>query len=510
MAYLTYIVVAIGVLAALGLAIGSMSVAGALPMVAILLIALAYLAVKVERARRQTSEFQQTRSAYDQLDRQAKLIIRTDLELHRAQEELDRRLASLMSLYRLSQQLQVSLRPEEVFQKLDASVVTNFGFSKGLLGRCPSFEALEWGSTVGMTPAAAGELRALCLQHGLVKQALTSPASRILQASGAASPEERKLLELLNVPTAIIAGIIPNAGPAGFILLGRTGGVATMKADEELVAILTDYFAIALENSALYEQTWSTQQELERKVQQRTQELAEANTVLMRLNKAKSDFVSAVSHELRTPLAAIKGYAALLASGQFGPLAPPQAERISKIEKHSDLLAQLINNMLDIARIESGRVTMERQPIPIQEFLTGVQDVVLPQIEAKKIRFSLDCNGVTALLGDSSHLHRVFVNLLSNAVKYTPPGGTIRVGLKRDGQTVLATVADTGCGIGPEDQAKLFQEFYRANDPINQQVRGTGLGLALVKRIVEAHHGRIWVESEKGKGSTFSVSLPME
>jgi signal transduction histidine kinase len=310
--------------------------------------------------------------------------------------------------------------------------------------------------------------------------------------------------------TAVVAGIIPNAGPAGILLLGRMGSATNVKADEELAAILTSYLGIAIENSALYEKTWSAQRELETKVQQRTQELAEANTVLMRLNKAKSDFVSAVSHELRTPLAAIKGYASLLASGQFGKLAQSQQERIAKIEKHSDLLAQFINNLLDIARIESGRVTMEHQPIPIDEFLTAVHDVVAPQMDAKHIRYRVDRDGVTQLLGDTSHLQRVFVNLLSNAIKYTPDGGSIRVGLKREGAEVIASVADTGCGIGPEDRAKLFQEFYRGNDPVNQQVRGTGLGLALVKRIVEAHHGRIWVESQKGQGSTFSVSLPTE
>jgi signal transduction histidine kinase len=287
-----------------------------------------------------------------------------------------------------------------------------------------------------------------------------------------------------------------------------SGGAATAKASEELVAILSNQLAVAIENSALYEETWSSRQELERKVQERTHELAEANAGLVRLNKAKSDFVSAVSHELRTPLAAIKGYAALLGTGQFGPLVQPQSERIGKIEKHADLLAQFINNLLDIARIESGRITMERFPIPLKEFFTAIQDVIHPQLEAKHIHYTVDCHGINELVGDSQHLQRVFVNLLSNAIKYTPDGGTIQVGLKRDGTSILATVTDTGCGISLEDQQKLFQEFYRANDPINQQVRGTGLGLALVKRIVEAHQGQIWVTSEKGKGSTFSVSLP--
>ena len=265
-----------------------------------------------------------------------------------------------------------------------------------------------------------------------------------------------------------------------------------------------------MENSALYEETWASRRDLERKVQERTKELAEANAGLVRLNKAKSDFVSAVSHELRTPLAAIKGYASLLGTGQFGALVKAQSERIAKIEKHADLLTQFINNLLDIARIESGRIAMEHKPIHLPEFMESVEEVIHPQLQAKHLQYQVDCDGVTELVGDSPHLQRVFINLLSNAIKYTPDKGSIRVGFKRKDQTVLATVTDSGCGIGPDDLQKLFQEFYRAHDPINQEIRGTGLGLALVKRIVEAHQGTISVTSEKGKGSTFSVSLPAE
>ena len=471
---------------------------------------LLYLLLKIEQARRQLGNLQRLQAAYEQLDQQAKLIIRTDLELHRTQEELDRRLASLMSLHRLGQQLQVSLQPDEVFSKLDASIVTNFGFAKGLLGMSGSLETLEWRSLVGVSPTAAEQIKTHLMSTGLLKSILTNPSPRTLQSAEACSPGEHRLLELLEVSSLVVAGVMPHAGPAGCLLLGRVGGsLANPKVEEELVAILTNQLVIAVENSALYEELWTSQRELERKVQERTRELAAVNEELMRLNKAKSDFVSAVSHELRTPLAAIKGYASLLASGQFGALAKAQGERITKIEKHADLLTQLINNLLDIARIESGRVTMERRGIPAQELLATVQEAVHPQLEAKRIHYAVDLDGVKELFGDSQHLQRVFVNLLSNAVKYTPEGGSVTVGLTREGDTVLSTVTDTGCGIAAEDLPKLFQEFYRANDPINQQVRGTGLGLALVKRIVDAHHGRISVSSEQGKGSTFVVSLPI-
>jgi len=470
---------------------------------------LTYLAIKLEQFYRQLTELHRLRDAYTQLDQQAKLIIRIDLELHRTQEELDRRLASLMSLQQLGRQLQVSLRPDEVFAKLDAAVVTNFGFAKGLLGMCPSFDTIEWRSLVGIKAQLAEDLKEHLRTSGFLKQILTQASPKTLTLGTASHPAERRLLELLGLPLAVVAGVIPHTGPGGCLVLGRaTGGTATVRGDEELVAILANQLASAIENSALYEKAWGAQQELERKVRERTHELAQANTELVRLNAAKSNFVSAVSHELRTPLAAIKGYASLLNSGQFGALQPPQQERIAKIEKHADLLTRLINNLLDIARIESGRVTMERRPIPVGEFFTTVQEQVRPQLEMKHIRYEADLNGVKELVGDPQHLARVFVNLLSNAVKYTPEGGRVRMGLRREGEAILATISDTGCGITPEELPKLFQEFYRASGPVNQHVQGTGLGLALVKRIVEAHQGRITVTSEPGKGSTFSVTLP--
>jgi len=505
-----WLVLLIGALTAAILALQA-SLFTALFGIAVIVGCLIYLGFKAEQARRQLGELERLKAAYEQLDQSAKLIIRADLELHRTQEELDRRLASLMRLHHLGRQLQVSLRPDEVYTKLDTITVTHFGFSKGLLGLCTTSEALEWRSLIGVGPEVAERLKEHLLTSGALKDVLTHPVPKMLELNATTDPALHRLLELLGVPTVGIAGILPHAGPAGCLIVGRPGGRGTgTKAEEELLAILTNQFATAVENSALFEETWTAQRELERKVRERTRDLADANTQLQRVNQAKSDFVSAVSHELRTPLAAIKGYAALLNAGQFGQLAAPQSERLAKIEKHVDALTQLINNLLDIARIESGRVTMEHKAIPVEEFLSGVHDLVRPQLEAKHIHYRADRDGVVQLWGDSQQLHRVFLNLLSNAVKYTPDGGSISVGLKREGLSILATVADTGCGMSAEDTSKVFEEFYRVNDQINQQVKGTGLGLALVKRIVEAHRGRIWVTSENGKGSVFSVTLPAE
>ncbi len=472
---------------------------------------LGYFTLKLTSTQNQEDDLKKLRSAYDQMDQQAKLIIQTDLELHYAQEELDRRLAALMSLHRLGGQLEVSLRPEEIFQKLEAGLVASFGFTVGLLGFCQTFESLEWGSTVGVPAELAEQIKEHMLRSQLLKSILTGPSVQMVQTGGQLNDSQQALLKLTGSSSLVVAGIIPHSGPAGCLVLYRPGTRSTTsKADEELVKILVNQLVGAVENSALYEKTWLAQHELEEKVLQRTRELADANAALLRLNKAKSDFVSAVSHELRTPLAAIKGYASLLNSGQFGPLAAPQAERLGKIEKHADLLTQFINNLLDIARIESGRVTMEHRPIAIAEFLATIQELVQPQLQQKHLQFAISRNGVSELFGDPQHLQRVFINLVSNAMKYTPEAGAISINFQREKNFVLATVTDTGSGIPAEDMPKLFQDFYRSSDPINQKVRGTGLGLSLVKKIVEAHNGVISVSSVKGKGTTFTIKLPSQ
>ncbi len=471
----------------------------------------AYWTFKTETHQQQTQELRRLQDTYDQLDQQAKLILRTDLELHRIQEELDRKLTSLFALHELGQQLRVSLHPDEIYAKLNAQLISSFGFSRGLVAVRDPSNLLTWRALVGISEQTAAQIREHIRANEGLGKALEDPTPRKFDAHSANDPAIRKLLELLESPAVVIAGIKPHTGPAGcLILASKASGMTEWRGDEELTAILVTQLVVAIENSALYEELWRSRQELEHKIQDRTRELASANEQLIRLNKAKSDFVSAVSHELRTPLAAIKGYAALLLSGQFGALKQAQAERLAKIEKHTDLLTQLINNLLDIARIESGRVMMEPRAINIQEFFASVIDVLKPQLDAKHLRLALDVDGVTRFVADPTHLPRVFVNLLSNAVKYTPEGGTITVTVQQQGDTLVSTVKDQGCGIAPHDLPKLFQEFYRAANPVNEHVRGTGLGLALAKRIVEAHQGQIWVTSEVDKGTTFTFTLPAE
>ncbi len=474
-----------------------------------LLGSMSYVTLALDARQQQANELERLRKTCEQLDQQAKRIIRSDLELHRTQEALDRKVASLLALHELSQQLRVSLRPEEIYDKLTPAIVSSFGFSKGLSGISHASGTLTWRALIGISEEQAQQIQVHLQTSGWLPKLLANPAPRTVTTEQATDPSAMTLLELLQSRCVVIAGVKPSAGPSGCLLLAREGvGLSSEDGDEDLVGILADQLAIAIEGSALYEEVWSGRQRLERTVQERTRELEVANTELTRLNKAKSDFVSAVSHELRTPLSAIKGYASLLRSGQFGSLQSAQTERLSKIEKQADLLTDLINNLLDIARIESGRVTMECRPITTKELLASLAELFKPQTDAKRLTLSMDADGVDQLLGDPKHLPRVLINLLSNAVKYTPEGGRITVSLSRQNGQIVTSVKDTGAGIDPLEIPKLFQEFYRAAHPMNEQVKGTGLGLTLVKRIIEAHQGTIQVQSALGKGTVFTFTLP--
>ena len=308
----------------------------------------------------------------------------------------------------------------------------------------------------------------------------------------------------------VVAPILPKEGNRGFLFVGTESADALLtEGDEELITILANQIGQSLENARLFEETWQAQQDLENKVEQRTNELTVALEEIKAVSKRKTDFVSAVSHELRTPLTSIKGYASILLSEKLGGLPQAVKERLDKINRHSDELAHLVNELLDISRIESGRVTMKSEPCELKDMVTMVADLLSVQLKEKDIEFAIDIRkDIKLILGDRQQLERVFINLVSNAIKFTPLKGKIMINAYSKDGLVQIDVTDTGIGIPPEAQGAIFEEFYRVDNPINQKVKGTGLGLSLVKHIVEAHKGEIWVKSNIGEGSTFSFTIP--
>ncbi len=227
------------------------------------------------------------------------------------------------------------------------------------------------------------------------------------------------------------------------------------------------------------------------------------------VDRMKSEFVSLVSHELRTPLTSIKGYVDLLLEGEVGEIPQDQQEFLGIIKSNADRLVTLINDLLDISRIESGRVELKLTTLEMPRVIQGVASLLRPQIEGKGQNLTLDLpDGLPSVSGDADRVTQIVTNLVSNAHKYTPAGGSITVFARAEDAWVRIAVQDSGIGLSPEEQSQLFTKFFRAKNRTTQEVGGTGLGLPIVKSLVEMHGGEITVESVPGHGSTFSFTLP--
>lgn len=251
---------------------------------------------------------------------------------------------------------------------------------------------------------------------------------------------------------------------------------------------------------------------LKSQLDRQNQELEAANAELRRLDEVKTVFVSVAAHELRTPLTTIQGYLEMLLDGEFGPLNQAQRESLSVVHRSTRRLGHITRNLLDVTRIDAGRIELVLKPIDLGALVRQVVVEMQPQWEEKAQRLELVIAPRLPLaLCDETRAAQVIGNLLSNAVKYTGEGGAITVEVAAmDGEGFLqVTVTDTGVGIAPEDQEKLFQRFFRARNAFETGATGSGLGLYITRALVELHGGSIRFESQLGQGSTFRVTFPV-
>ena len=432
-----------------------------------------------------------------ELDEQAKLIIKSDMELKLYQQEIDDKLNKLTLIKNLIIASIHTLDREKIFFQINEKVINDLGFKKGLI---LDYNNLGIKVNIGFEPDEVAEIKNI-LQYK--KDLLKDP-----QLIRPDNENYKQLLSLLGTNEILLTPIkVRQNIYAIFLVSNLIIHAEVKKPEEETLLIIGMYLSQCLDNISLFEDLYHTKDSLEKRIKERTNELVRSLRTIEVISKMKSDFISSVSHELRTPLTSVKGFSSLLVEEKFGKLPENAKERLIKIDENVDKLMEIVNALLDISRIESGRMDIKIVPAEIVRLIKDTADFLSPQMTTKKLTLTLDLPEKLNVYMDKSLIERALINIVSNAIKFTPEGGKIKIGCKKEPDKALIFISDTGYGIEKEAMDKMFQEFYRVNNPIIKGIKGSGLGLSLVKRIIETHKQKIWLESEPGKGTTFYFTL---
>jgi len=276
----------------------------------------------------------------------------------------------------------------------------------------------------------------------------------------------------------------------------------------EILGVYANHVSIAIENADLYRQL----SEQLKRIEKQSQDLSVANEKLKILDKAKSEFISIASHQLRTPLTVIKGYVSMLEDGSIGQIDDMAKSTIGKVGESAQRLVDLVNDLLDISRIEKGKMIYDKAKVSIEDLTESVFNELEQPAHNKELeyKFTKPKRALAKLFIDERKVRQVILNLIDNSIKYTPSGYT-HVDVTVKGKEVIVAVTDTGVGLEPGEAERLFKKFQRGAGISVINTEGVGLGLFVAKKIIEAHDGKIWAESQgKGKGSTFAFSLPLK
>ncbi|HET7263305.1 MAG TPA: ATP-binding protein [bacterium] len=421
-------------------------------------------------------------------------------------EALNRKIRESQTLYEISREVNAQVAYEPTLDLIAEQAQHLLHAETGLV-------ALREGETdVFATQAVSGQgaddfaAMRFVLNGGIDERVLDFGAPAAANGDSAGPPEpgvHAELQSVLGVPLKVhdrVIGVLYAAGrdPRRF------------DADaEHLLAALADQAAMAIETARLHEDVKAYARELEAMVALRTRELKDLNDQLTVASQHKSQFLANMSHELRTPLNAILGYAELILDDIYGAVPDKIRDVLLRMQLSGRHLLRLINDVLDLSKIEAGRAALSLSDYSMQAVAQSVFTSVESLAKAKKIALTVAVPpDLPVGCGDERRITQVLLNLVGNAIKFTDTG-EVRIEVAADGGEFLVTVADTGPGIPEADRQRVFEEFQQLDNTSTRNKGGAGLGLAIAKRIVEWHGGRIWVTSQLGVGSTFGFTLPV-
>ncbi len=448
-----------------------------------------------------------------EIKRQAQLLHEKNLELENAN------LARLNMLIDLGHELAAEHDPEQVLAKFCRSSRRIVGAEEaavcvldaGATSVRHFFHCSKHKETVSVSVIPA------IVQRALDRVIVEQRALRLSEADESMLADE---IDYDSMQSFLGAPILSASGLSGwFYLLNKTDADDFSEADERLAATLTTQVSVAYENARLYAETESHAAELRSEMAVRKQAEEERAQLLVReqaaraeaelANRTKDEFLATLSHELRTPLSAILGWSHILKNNKLGKA--DLARGLETIERNARVQSQLIDDLLDVSRIISGKIRIEPRAVDLAVVIEAAIDSVRPTFDAKEIQFETDVEARDCkVLGDANRLQQIFWNLFSNAVKFTPERGKVRVQVREQDFGVKVSVIDTGVGITPEFLPYIFDRFSQADGSTTRVHGGLGLGLAIVRHLVELHHGSVEVESEgEDRGATFTVRLPI-
>jgi len=330
----------------------------------------------------------------------------------------------------------------------------------------------------------------------------------VILANQVKDPELKKLLDIHR--TKIVIPLLHQNQETGILFLGEHKSLGYSSRDIEMLESIAGELAVSIRNSLSMEEINELNKSLQRRIDEATKELRFSNRQLQRLDEAKNEFISMASHQLRTPLTSIKGYLDMMLEGDLGKISPTQRAVLREAFSSSERMVRLINDFLNVSRLQTGKFTIDKQSVDIAQILRDEVSLLKVVADQRSVEMVLKIDKkIPSLAVDSEKIRQVMLNMIDNAIYYSNPHKKVVITLKSSGKMIEFSVKDSGIGVPKSEQANLFGKFFRGTNAKKRRPDGTGVGLFLAKKVLLSHDGEMIFESEEGKGSTFGFRLPV-